>query len=81
MPENKAKNNPKRDWEKTFFPEKIFENILTRKQKNAREKNEKLCPRRPQSVREKYGSTSPVNHPPSRNFQKQPREEAIFTAK
>ena len=43
--------------EKEVFSPRRFSENYTRESKNfAREKNEKMCPRRPQSAREKYGS-------------------------
>ena len=63
MPKNKAEQP--NVTEKRRFSLRRFWIIYTREsKKSAREKSEQLCPRRPQSVRENFGSTSPVNHPP-----------------
>ena len=57
LPEKKAKNNPKIDRERLFFPREDFRKFTPEKPKIVPEKkNEKLCPRKPKSAREKNGS-------------------------
>ena len=57
LPEKKAENNPKVDRERLFFPREDFRKFTPEKPKIVPEKkNEKLCPRKPKSAREKYGA-------------------------
>ena len=55
----KSENNAKIDRERLFFPREDFRKFTPEKPKIVPEKkNEKLCPRKPKSAREKYGANS-----------------------